>query len=850
MRRAALVLLAALCAADAEAQTYDDSGARPAALGGAFVGFADDGYAVFWNPGAMPFVGHQELSGASTLGDLYADHLADNAFLYHFPLTDHHALALGWRHAGQTDNDLGYSSNHFSFGYGMHVARGVGVGVTARYLRESVDLDQSTVSDWSGWTADLGATYRPSERWSAGLVFRNINNLDVTHDTGTKERLADNTQSWVMGGAYRVRPDLTLVGDLDDRLHLGAEYWWQRTFAVQGGFQHPVRSLYGETSDGDTWSLGVSARMKGVKLDLARVFPPVLPATTRVSVGMEFSLTPSRVHVDKTEVDNVFASYAKRYADKPVGTARLTSKSDAPLTTKVSLFVPGFMAAPTEKDVVLRPKETKDVDLNAIFTPEILALDDDRPALAEVKVSYQTKSRTRVENARTQFYLYRPGAISWADLSAAAAFVTAQDPVVSDFARSLTAGGDPKLESGNLRNVYTAMRVFDALGAYGIRYVPDPNNPFSRISAQRDAVDNVQYPRQLLTSRAGDCDDMSVLYCSLLENLGVPTAFLDGPGHILMLFDTGLHERNRSALSLDTTLTVVRDERVWIPVETTMIGKSFLDAWVEGADIFARWRGNPESRTATVQDAWAEYEPELPPGTAPKVTPPAAGEITRRQDADVDTLRAWQQQYLEEKYLKPLEHSQNLDAEGGAGLLLAREGRYGEAEKKLGEVLAARPDDAVALNGMGNVELLSGRPDEALAKYLAAEAVRADDPGLILNEGLARWARGDRSGADSAFARAVDQLGDPEKALDLLGLPRDSSAARGAHPTKLSLEEIRQRLRLAAARVPPPKPTAAAGASKRPANLFVSKVSGTRAADARATSGVVYWMDYGKEASP
>jgi len=848
--RAALIVLAMLLATTASAQTYDDSGARPAALGGTFVGLADDGYAIFWNPGAMPFVGHQELSGASTLGDLYAAQLSQNAFLYHFPLTDNHALALGWRHAGQTDADLGYSSNHFSFGYGWRVAKGLGIGVTARYLREAVNLDDATVSDWSGWTGDLGATYRPTERWSAGLVFRNLNNLDVTHDTGLKERLAENTQSWVMGGAFRVRPDVTVAADLDDRLHLGAEYWWQRTFGVEGGFAHPVRSLYGETSDGDTWSLGVSGRMKGVKVDLARVFPPVLPPSTRVSVGMEFSLTPSRVHVDKTEVENVFASYAKRYADKPVGTAKITSKADAPLTTKVSLFVPGYMAAPTEKEVVLRPKETKNVDLNAIFSPDILQLDDDRPALAELKVSYQTKSRTRVESARTQFYVYRPGAISWNDLAAAAAFVTAQDPVVTDFARAIAAGNDPKLESGNLRNVYTAMRVFNGLGAYGIRYVPDPNNPFSRISATRDAVDNVQYPRQLLTSRSGDCDDMSVLYCSLLENLGVPTAFLDGPGHILMLFDTGLHERNRSALSLDTTMTVVRDERVWIPVETTMIGKSFLEAWVEGADIYARWKGNPDSRTATVQDAWAEYEPELPPGAAPKVTPPASDEITRRQTVDVDTLRVWQQQYLEEKYLKPLEHSQNLDAEGGAGLLLAREGRYPEAEAKLSMVLQSRPEDPVAQNSMGNVALLNGRPDEALQHYLAAQALAADDPGLILNEGLARWARGDRSGADSAFARAVEKLGDPEKALDLLGMARDQGAGRGAAPTKLSPEEIRQRLRLAAARVPAAKPQAAAGASKHPASPVVSKVSGTRAADARVPAGVVYWMDYAKEASP
>ena len=127
-------------------------------------------------------------------------------------------------------------------------------------------------------------------------------------------------------------------------------------------------------------------------------------------------------------------------------------------------------------------------------------------------------------------------------------------------------------------------------GEIRITYVPDPNNPFGRMSETREAVDQVQYPRQLMTSRTGDCDDTSVLYCSLLENLGVPTAFLDGPGHILMLFDTGLHARNHQVLAVDESYYVVRGERVWIPVETTMLGRSFSEAWLEGASIWARSR--------------------------------------------------------------------------------------------------------------------------------------------------------------------------------------------------------------------------------------------------------------------
>lgn len=843
----AAAVLALWPASRAAAQADGAPGARVAALGGAFTGLADDGYALFANPGAMAWVGRQELAGVSTLGDHFAPGASEGDLLYHLPLTDSHALGFGWRHAGLADAGLEDALDRITLGYGRRFGKHWGVGATARYLHESVDLDGSRVSAWSGWTGDLGVHYRRGERWSAGLVLRDLVNLDARHENGRKERLADVADSWVAGLAYHPRRDLTLVADLDDRLHLGAEYTWQRMLSVQGGLLRQARSLYGEDADGNTYSLGVSTRYKGLKAEVARLFPPVLPATTRVGIGLEFTLSPSRVRVEKTELENVFASYANRYAEYPVGKTRLTSRADEPLAARLSLFVPGYMAAPTEKEIVLRPKETKEVDLNAVFSPEILALAEDRPALAELAVSYQTKNRTRQERSRSQLFLYRPGAISWSDLRAAAAFVTAQDPVVSDFARALLAGADPAAESGNLRNLYVAMRAFDGLGAYGIQYVPDPNNPFSRVSETRDAVDQVQYPRQLLASRAGDCDDTSVLYCALLENLGVATAFCDGPGHILMLFDSGIHARNAMSLSLGEDLYVVRGDRVWIPVETTMLGKPFLQAWVEGADIYRRWQDNPEARVASVQDGWAEYQPALPAGAAPLVTPPPAEEVGRRTAADLDTLRAWQQAYLEEKYLKPLQKSQNLQDEFGAGLVYAEDGRLPEAEAKFRAVLAARPGDAAALNNLGNVELLSGRADSALARYRAAFAADGD-AGILLNEGLARWGLGDRRGADSSFTEALARLGDPEKALALLGIPSERGGDARGKAEKLSPSEIRQRLQQAAARVPAARSAPGGGGEARPTGPVVTKVSGSRAADARGRARVVYWKQIGKEA--
>ena len=67
---------------------------------------------------------------------------------------------------------------------------------------------------------------------------------------------------------------------------------------------------------------------------------------------------------------------------------------------------------------------------------------------------------------------------------------------------------------------------------------------------------------------AGDCDDCAVLYYSLLENLNIPTAFVDAPDHILMMFDSGVSVQREFGFSLDPSLYIEREGRFWIPVGT------------------------------------------------------------------------------------------------------------------------------------------------------------------------------------------------------------------------------------------------------------------------------------------
>jgi hypothetical protein len=94
--------------------------------------------------------------------------------------------------------------------------------------------------------------------------------------------------------------------------------------------------------------------------------------------------------------------------------------------------------------------------------------------------------------------------------------------------------------------------------------------------------------------RGGDCDDLVVLYASLLESLGIHTAFVDVKdpqkelGHVYLMFEAGVAADRGDLLSSNPKRYVVRENengkpRLWIPIETTLVAQGFEEAWKAGA---------------------------------------------------------------------------------------------------------------------------------------------------------------------------------------------------------------------------------------------------------------------------
>ncbi len=423
----------------------------------------------------------------------------------------------------------------------------------------------------------------------------------------------------------------------------------------------------------------------------------------------------------------------------PLGNVKLVNRDDKPYQTMVSFYIPKLMDAPTEQQVIIRPKETKEVGVKGVFSSSITNLTEDILTQAEVRVSYTTERRTRSDRESASFYVYSRNATTWDDVGKAAAFITSNDPIIGEFARPTLVAHEEEIKGlgRGSRNLIRAMVLFDVVHQYGVRYIADSNNPYSRISADKSAVDNIQYPVEVLRKKSGDCDDLTALYCALLENVGIPTALVDAPGHIYMMFDSGVPIQKAYSLPIGEKLYVVRDGRIWIPVEITLFGKSFTEAWRSGAGESASLLEEDMLRVVDTSDVWQEYEPS-PPKFEGEIAFPTKEDIKGTFSTDRSGFKEMMDAFIERTHLGPLgENPEDFDLRFKLARVYTAIREYDRSISQYQHLLETDADPAQVYNNMGIAYLLKGEVKKAAQDFKRAVDLDPTDEGIKGNFELA-----------------------------------------------------------------------------------------------------------------
>jgi|GEM_PF-1147032 len=383
------------------------------------------------------------------------------------------------------------------------------------------------------------------------------------------------------------------------------------------------------------------------------------------SVKFEVIYVPeaSSIGLGEIEVLDIFASFYKTYGIRPAGQAQIFNKNEIPIKAVLQYYLPELMKRPTQREFTIPPTSKIILPFRAQLDNSLLNVIGQQAWEAEVELSYNVGERTVSVEKRVPLKVHGRGALTWNSMAKAAVFVTPEHAPVVDFSRGLLS----KFEDSHAKNVLNkniqrAILMFEGLNTLGVKYAPDANTPFQKTRGDVVALDNIQYPFELLKSRLGDCDDNTVLYCSLLENLNIRTAFVDVPGHILMMFDSGIPNTRTLGPLLPESMFVDFRNTMWIPIEVTVLGEDrlFLDAWELGAKILKTVDTSEPGVITIVSDAWNKY----PYGDLQEeysIDWPEADLLKKNLRDNLDRIGDLRSKFFEVTYIRPLLGDPNND---------------------------------------------------------------------------------------------------------------------------------------------------------------------------------------------
>lgn len=163
-------------------------------------------------------------------------------------------------------------------------------------------------------------------------------------------------------------------------------------------------------------------------------------------------------------------------------------------------------------------------------------------------------------------------AIKW-NQTYEAAFINPRNPAIRDFAAHATSGISTSSDFGKES---AAERLFLALYNRGLDYATDPSG---------DNLDYLQFPEETLQRRAGDCDDLAVLFAALLEAVGIESRLIHVPRHLFV----GYVDSEGAIVPIETTLV---DSGNYEWAKERGLGKyreGLTETWVETTSPREQW---------------------------------------------------------------------------------------------------------------------------------------------------------------------------------------------------------------------------------------------------------------------
>jgi len=530
-----------------------------------------------------------------------------------------------------------------------------------------------------------------------------------------------------------------------------------------------------EPSNSEAWhGLGTSYMSYGQVYDAIKALNTALQLNpTSESIDNDLSrarqlrdqISENRPPVEFVEINmnRIFPSLYRNYKNvnqHPVGEIVLANNTNLPIRdAQLTFYIKDLMDAPTEQEMKpLVGYSNTVIKLGAVFNKKILENTEDNTYQATFTLTYRNEGEEKTIEKSVETRVLGRNKITWQDKRRLAAFVSTESEEIINYTKQLDVLFKNFPDYDLNKNIRKAAQIYTTLNKNDFVYSVDPETRYSLVSTNTNILDFLQYPAETLKRKGGDCDDLVTAMSSLLEHSGVGTAYVDVPGHVFLAFDSGLKSSQLEDQGLKREEVIIQNNKVWIPVETTLIGsKDFITAWQSASERYNKEKkaGNfPE--LVTLSKARNVYTPSsyTPEDYSPSL--PHKDTLVTEYTQQIQKLYArkttQKQESLEQRRA---EEPNNIFVRNELATIYAKADKLEEAKKVLEEGVEISPQNATLYNNLGNVEYKMGNYTKALKHYRKASELDPNDGEILVNITKVYVRLDERKKAFETFTEAV-----------------------------------------------------------------------------------------------
>jgi Transglutaminase-like domain len=282
-------------------------------------------------------------------------------------------------------------------------------------------------------------------------------------------------------------------------------------------------------------------------------------------------------------IQAIYPTLSENYINQPFAVGKVANLTDKIITVRPECRIEGINKEKIQSPVVkINPHDTLDVPFYTVIP--------DGYSNNKTEISYADFSVSTVnENPGDQ--IQRPALVnginSWdGKVLNLRHFINKDLNFSMTYAKDVISRHKDELDTiaYKLANFYKAKIIFNEF----IKKMVYSSDPMA-------SADYVQFPAETIKLKGGDCDDLSVLFSSLLKSIGIQTALIDykpesGIGHVSVMFNTELSPLQASLITKNDNKYFLRknskgEDEVWVAVETTSL-TDFNTAWDIGMQKF------------------------------------------------------------------------------------------------------------------------------------------------------------------------------------------------------------------------------------------------------------------------